>query len=103
MIVSCKKDEDPKGQGSGDVADTDNTPGGPTNLLDTIPAANYNGKEFLISIESYRKAEVIAEELTGYFMADLEDSRPITLDIWEARPDLHGVYESVARLFSPLL
>lgn len=45
----------------------------------------------------------IAEELTGYFMADLEDSRPITLDIWEARPDLHGVYESVARLFSPLL
>ena len=65
MIVSCKKDEDPKGQGSGDVADTDNTPGGPTNLLDTIPAANYNGKEFLISIESHRKAEVIAEELTG--------------------------------------
>ena len=64
MIVSCKKDKDPEVQGSSDVAG-DTNPEGPVNLLDTIPVANYNGKEFLITVENARKKEVCVEELTG--------------------------------------
>ena len=45
----------------------------------------------------------IAEELTRYFMEDLERSEEITREMWEARPNLHGLYESISRLFSPLL
>ena len=45
----------------------------------------------------------IAEELTRYFMEDLERSEEITTEAWDARSNLHGLYESISRLFSPLL
>ena len=66
MAIACKKDEAPvesEGAGSDVAGSTESS--GPVNLLDTIPAGNYGGKEFLITIESYRQKEVIAEELTG--------------------------------------
>ena len=45
----------------------------------------------------------IAAELESYFMEDLKGSIEITAELWEKRSNLHGLYESFARLFSPLL
>lgn len=45
----------------------------------------------------------IAAELTGYFMRDISNSVAITPQSWENRSNLHAVYESLARLLSPLL
>lgn len=44
-----------------------------------------------------------AEELTGYFMRDISNSVAIAREAWENRPRRHAIYESVARLASPLL
>ena len=70
MAVSCKKegnDEDPAIQSS-DVAGS--SPDGPVDLLETIPAAKYNGKEFIISTYGRHEAEVRADELTGELAND---------------------------------
>ena len=67
MAVACKKDDEtPAASGSGDVAGESQNEG-PTNLLDTIPAANYNGRDFIITAQSANShhLEVQAEELTG--------------------------------------
>lgn len=45
----------------------------------------------------------IAGELEGYFLHDLEGSVKMTREMWEGRRALHSVYESLARLLSPLL
>lgn len=45
----------------------------------------------------------IAAELTGYFMQDISNSVALTREAWENRSNLHAVYESLARLLSPLL
>lgn len=45
----------------------------------------------------------VAEELTGYFLGDIGNSVAVTPESWENRPNLHAVYESLARLASPLL
>ena len=45
----------------------------------------------------------IAKELEGYFLHDLERSLEVVQERWEHRPTLHSVYESLARLLSPLL
>ncbi len=45
----------------------------------------------------------IAKELEGYFLHDLERSVQVTPEMWERRSNLHSIYESLARLFSPLL
>ena len=45
----------------------------------------------------------IAAELEGYFLADLEHSLEVTREMWDRRSRLNSVYESLARLFSPLL
>lgn len=45
----------------------------------------------------------IAAELEGYFLEDLRHSKLITQKEWEKRSDLHSIYESFARLLSPLL
>lgn len=45
----------------------------------------------------------VAEELTRYFMRDIENSTLITPEMWESRSNLQSAYESLARLFSPLL
>lgn len=45
----------------------------------------------------------IAAELTGYFMQDISNSVVLTRESWENRSNLHAVYESLARLMSPLL
>ena len=64
MAIACKKnDETPAG--SSDVNSDQNQNQGPIDLLDTIPGANYGGKDFIISIANEHKEEVFAEELTG--------------------------------------
>ena len=64
MAIACKKnDENPAG--SSDVNNDQNQNQGPTDLLDTIPSANYGGKDFIISVANEHKEEVFAEELTG--------------------------------------
>lgn len=45
----------------------------------------------------------IAEELETYFLQDLKHSTLLTPEEWEKRSNLHGIYESFARLLSPLL
>lgn len=45
----------------------------------------------------------VSEELTGYFMQDISNSVMITPESWNNRPNLYAVYESLSRLFSPLL
>ena len=45
----------------------------------------------------------VATELTEYFMQDIENSVLITDEMWENRSNLHAMYESLSRLFSPLL
>ncbi len=45
----------------------------------------------------------IAEELTGYFMKDIDGSTLITKELWDKRSNLHAAYESFSRLLSPLL
>jgi cardiolipin synthase len=45
----------------------------------------------------------IAAELEGWFMDDLRRSTLVTREAWDSRSDLHGIYESFARLLSPLL
>lgn len=45
----------------------------------------------------------ITAELRRSFLTDIEDSERITRGRWLDRPTLHAVYESVARLASPLL
>lgn len=45
----------------------------------------------------------LAEELTGYFMQDIDNSAIVSPQAWHARSRLHAMYESVARLMSPLL
>lgn len=45
----------------------------------------------------------VALELEKYFMEDLGNSVRITDEMWERRSNLHSVYESLARLLSPLL
>ena len=65
MAVACKKDEAPVESGTASDVAGETESSGPVNLLDTIPEGNYNGKEFLISVEGARKKEVVVEELTG--------------------------------------
>ena len=50
-----------------------------------------------------KKYPKVAEELTGYFLGDIGNSVAVTPESWENRPNLHAVYESLARLASPLL
>ncbi|MCD8172548.1 MAG: cardiolipin synthase [Alistipes sp.] len=45
----------------------------------------------------------IARELEGYFMQDIDHCIHVTPEMWEQRSNLHSVYESLARLLSPLL
>ncbi len=45
----------------------------------------------------------IAKELEGYFMQDLAGSTKMTLESWNDRSRLHGIYEALSRLLSPLL
>ena len=45
----------------------------------------------------------VAEELEGHFLKDLTHSTRITRENWDERPNLHGIYESLSRLLSPLL
>jgi Phosphatidylserine/phosphatidylglycerophosphate/cardiolipin synthases and related enzymes len=45
----------------------------------------------------------VAAELTEYFMQDIGNSILITDEMWENRSNLHAMYESLSRLFSPLL
>lgn len=45
----------------------------------------------------------IAQQLEEHFMRDLEKSTLVEMDWWEKRPTLHSIYESLARLLSPLL
>ena len=45
----------------------------------------------------------ITRELESHFFEDLRHSSLLTPEKWDKRSDLHGVYESFARLLSPLL
>ncbi|MBQ9086896.1 MAG: hypothetical protein IJY47_06880 [Clostridia bacterium] len=64
MAVACKKENEKVDASTTGVAD-DTTNSGPVDLLDTIPAGNYNGKEFVISVQDAHELEVKASELTG--------------------------------------
>jgi cardiolipin synthase len=44
-----------------------------------------------------------ALELEGYFLEDLKHSMLLNAESWSKRSNLHGIYESLARLLSPLL
>lgn len=56
---------------------------------------------FEVSAIMYDKK--IAQELESYFLKDIDDCIQVTLEKWEHRPALHSIYESLARLLSPLL
>ncbi len=45
----------------------------------------------------------VAAELEGYFFDDLKRSKLLRRDEWALRPHRHRIYESFARLLSPLL
>lgn len=64
MAIACKKDDETADTGTSEVAGSTGE-SGPVDLLDTIPAGNYGGRDFIISVENEHKAEVYAEELTG--------------------------------------
>ena len=61
MTLACKKEEQPE-VGSSDVTEQVLDDG---NLLNTIPAGNYGGKEFVICAQGEHEYEFKAEELTG--------------------------------------
>ena len=61
MVVACKKEEQPEALSS-DVTTPAVDDG---NLLNTLPAGNYLGKEFIISAQGEHEYEFKAEELTG--------------------------------------
>lgn len=64
MAIACKKNDETADTGTSEVAGSTGE-SGPVDLLDTIPAGNYGGRDFIISVENEHKAEVYAEELTG--------------------------------------
>ena len=45
----------------------------------------------------------IAQELESYYLADLKHCTKVTREMWNARSNLHSMYESFSRLLSPLL
>ncbi len=45
----------------------------------------------------------VAAELEGYFFEDLKRSKRLERETWLQRPHRHRIYESLARLLSPLL
>ena len=44
-----------------------------------------------------------ALELEESFLNDIDNSILVTAEMWDRRSNLHSVYESLARLLSPLL
>lgn len=45
----------------------------------------------------------VTKKLAGYFLKDLQSSTEVTIQRWKFRPKREKVYESVARLFAPVL
>ncbi len=75
------------------------------NVFCSVGSANmdYRSFEDNFEVSAVMYDPRIAEELTGYFMQDIDNSVIITPDSWDNRSNLHAAYESIARLFSPLL
>ncbi|MBQ9086157.1 MAG: hypothetical protein IJY47_03110 [Clostridia bacterium] len=65
MAVACKKDDQSE-VGNSDIAKDEGTKEtGVVDLLDTIPEGNYNGREYIMTVQSNHEKEVTADELTG--------------------------------------
>jgi len=69
---------------------------GTTNMDFRSFEQNFEVNAFIYNVET-------AQEVKGYFMDDLMESRKINLSEWRKRPRWQKTKESFARLFSPLL
>ena len=58
-------------------------------------------QNFEISLILYDRG--VVKELAGYFLEDLRSSSEVTIQRWKFRPKKEKVFESVARLFAPVL
>ena len=66
MVIACKKDEESTETGGSDVsAESGSESETVIDLLDTIPVEDYEGRDFIIAVETEHEAEVKADELTG--------------------------------------
>ena len=85
MAIACKKDETEE-KPTGEVTLNQGEESGTVDLLSTIPTANYNGREFIISIHGgAHEPQVNVEELTG-------DLRNDTIYEWLSKIEaLYGV------------
>jgi cardiolipin synthase len=75
------------------------------NVFCSVGSANmdYRSFEDNFEVSAVMYDPRIAATLTQYFMQDIGNSVLITPDAWHNRSNLHAAYESLARLFSPLL
>ncbi len=71
----------------------------------TIGSTNMDFRSFdqNFEINAFIYDEQIAENLKSKFLEDIKHSSRITLNNWEKRPRMQKFFESVVRLFSPLL
>ncbi len=75
------------------------------NVFCSVGSANmdYRSFEDNFEVSAVMYDPRIAATLTRHFMQDIENSTLITPEAWNNRSNLHAAYESLARLFSPLL
>lgn len=68
MVISCAKDEGEGAETGAATTGGDVAGGGEEekiDLLTTIPTANYNGRKFIMTVQSQHEAQIKADELTG--------------------------------------
>ncbi len=75
------------------------------NVLAAVGSANMDFRSFEQNFEitAFLYDEEIASVMQNAFLADLDDSRQLTLEGWASRSVKEKAKESFARLFSPLL
>lgn len=74
-------------------------------VLSSVGTANMDIRSFdqNFEVSALIYDEAISKELQEYYLNDLSNSTHITIDNWELRPRKESVFESIARIFSPLL
>ena len=70
-----------------------------------VGTANMDVRSFKINFETHAfiEDEAIAKELETEFFKDVEDSRELTLEVYNQRPRRVKIREAISQLFSPLL
>jgi cardiolipin synthase len=74
-------------------------------ILSSVGTANLDIRSFdqNFEVSALIYDEAIASDLQNGYLTDLQNSKEITLDYWEMRPRIESIFESIARIFSPLL